>query len=203
MKVIMDSISSSLKAPKTKHPILPEIAARWSPRSFSERMITLEELETMIEAATWAPSSTNDQPWRYVAAFRGTQLFQDYFDCLMPGNRFWADKASVILVSLAVKDFAANGAHNRHAMYDVGAANTLLLVQGASMGIYGHQMGGFDMAKSIQQLGVPAHMEIACFIALGFLDSPDKLEEPFRTRELTPRSRKPLEHILLDDLTGL
>ena len=128
----MDSISSSLKAPKTKHPILPEIAARWSPRSFSERMITLEELETMIEAATWAPSSTNDQPWRYVAAFRGSQLFQDYFDCLMPGNRFWADKASVILVSLAVKDFAANGAFNRHAMYDVGAANTLLLVQGAA-----------------------------------------------------------------------
>lgn len=194
----METPTSDLKIPHTQFPVMPAITARWSPRSFSERMITLEELSTLVEAATWAPSSINEQPWQYLYAMRGSAEFQQYFDFLVPGNKFWAGNASVILLSLARKNFAGNGNANRHAMYDVGAANAQLLLQGASMGIYGHQMGGFDMAKARETLQLPDHLEIACFIALGFLDTPDKLEEPFLTRELTPRSRKSVQEVMSD-----
>lgn len=196
----MEALKQEVKIPQTKYAVLPEIVARWSPRSFSERIITDEEMATLVEAASWAPSSTNDQPWRYLYVQRGTAEFDAIFETLMPGNRAWADKASTFVVSLAKTTFS-NGMPNRHAMYDVGAANTLLLVQGASMGIFGHQMGGFDMQSALKLLNLPPEFELACIIALGFLDIPDKLEEPFRTREITPRSRRPITDILQKGLS--
>lgn len=194
--MIMESPTAHLKIPRTIHPVLPAITARWSPRSFSPRVITDGEMATLAEAATWAPSSTNEQPWILRYARKGTPAFDAWFDCLVPGNRFWAGNASILLASIARRTFNANGNPNRHAMYDLGAANALLLVQGASMGIYGHQMGGFDMGKAIETLQLQEDQELSCFIALGFLDEPDKLEEPFRTRELTPRTRRPVADIL-------
>lgn len=180
------------KIPVTQHPVADFITARWSPRAFSAQPITSEDLATLLEAASWAPSSMNEQPWVYLYAHRGSAAFQAYFDCLSPGNQFWAGRAAVILVSLAHKGFASNGAHNRHALYDVGAANAQLLLQAATQDIYGHIMGGFDMAKAQADLGIPDTFEIVAFLALGYIEGPETLNEPFRTREITPRSRKPV-----------
>jgi nitroreductase len=178
------------KIPVTIHPVADFIIQRWSPRAFSAQPITPDTLATLLEAASWAPSSMNEQPWVYLYAHRGSAAFQAYFDCLMPGNQFWADRAAVLLVSLARKNFLANDGHNRHALHDVGAATTQLLLQAASQDIYGHIMGGFDMAKAHDSLGIPDKYEIVAFLALGYIEGPETLNEPFRTREITPRSRK-------------
>ncbi len=190
--------NSNPKIPTTQHPVATFITNRWSPRAFSKRAITSDELNTLLEAASWAPSSMNMQPWVFLYAHRGSAEFQAYFDCLVPGNQAWAGRAAVILVSLARKTFPTNGAPNRHAMYDVGAATTALLLQGATQGIYGHIMGGFDMAKAHATLGIPADYEIAAFIALGFIEGPETLDEPFRERETQPRSRKPLSEFVFE-----
>jgi nitroreductase len=183
--------SIAVKEARTSYPVHEFIRNRWSARSFAERPIAQDELFTLLEAASWSASSMNEQPWVYLYAHRGEEAFQQMYDCLMKGNR-WADTAAVMLLSLARKNLTSNGEANRHAMHDVGAANTSLLLQAASMDIYGHMMGGFSMQKTIGAFHIPEDMEVVCFIALGYLDDPDKLEEPFRTREITPRNRKPL-----------
>lgn len=114
----------------------------------------------------------------------------------MAGNQPWAKNASVLLLSLARKNFASNGKPNRHAMHDVGASNTTLLLQAANMDIYGHMMGGYHHDATIEAFEIDENeFEISCFIALGYLESPEALEEPFKTRELTARSRKDVKEI--------
>jgi nitroreductase len=113
----------------------------------------------------------------------------------MPGNQPWAKNAAVMLAVLANKKLD-NGAENKAAKHDVGAANTTLMLQALTMGIYGHVMGGFDTAKAIELLDIDTEMqEPVVFIALGYLDAPEKLEEPFKTRELTGRTRKSVSEI--------
>lgn len=186
------------KIPTTIHPVAEFITARWSPRAFSELTIAPDTLATLLEAASWAPSSMNDQPWVYLYAHRGSPEFHAYAECLTPGNQFWAGRAAVLLVSLARKAFASNGIANRHAMHDVGAATSHLLLQAATQDIYGHIMGGFDMAKAHASLGIPDTYEIAAFVALGYIEGPETLDEPFKTRETQPRSRRPLSEFVFE-----
>lgn len=189
--------STHIKKPNTMHPVNPLILKRWSARSFSEKPIAEEVLNTLFEAASWASSSMNEQPWEYwVVTTQNEEKYRLFWSCLMEGNQPWAQTAPVLILSLARKSFEKTGTINRHALYDCGAANANLLLQAADLDIYGHQMGGFYMDKTIQMLHVPDDLEPICFIALGYLDTPEKLEEPFRTRELTPRQRKSLENFV-------
>lgn len=182
------------KLAETKYPINEFIVQRWSARSFSNKAISKDELNTLFEAASWAPSSMNEQPWHYLYAHRGSDGFESMTQCLMDGNKPWAKNGSTMLISLAKKTFDKNGNQNRHHMHDVGAANAHLLLQAASMGIYGHEMGGFHLNRTIEVFGIDSSKwEIACFIVLGFLDAPEKLDEPYATREITPRKRKTIE----------
>ncbi|MDP4685618.1 MAG: nitroreductase family protein, partial [Salibacteraceae bacterium] len=139
-----------IKIPQTENPVHSFITKRWSARSFAEKPISESELNTLIEAASWAASSMNEQPWHYLIAKKGSASFQKMVDCLMAGNQPWAKNASVLLLSLARKNFASNGKPNRHAMHDVGAANTTLLLQAANMDIYGHMMGGYHHDATIE-----------------------------------------------------
>ncbi|SDK83491.1 Nitroreductase [Catalinimonas alkaloidigena] len=185
-----------IKSAKTKYPVHELLRSRWSARAFADKALDEDTLRTLFEAASWAPSSMNEQPWVYLYAHRSdAENFQKFFDCLMPGNQAWADRAAVLVLSLAEKNYQNSGRPNTHAWHDVGAANTNLLLQAASMDIYGHQMGGFDRQKTVQAFDLPEHLEPVCFIALGYLDNPETLEEPFRSRELAERHRKPLEQI--------
>ncbi|MFN4122051.1 MAG: nitroreductase family protein [Flavobacteriales bacterium] len=186
----------SIKEAQTETEIHPLIKKRWSARAFSDKAIDENALKQLFEAASWAPSSMNEQPWRYYYAHKHDTAFERYHDCLLGGNKLWADKAQVLVLSLAKKYFSNNANPNRHALHDVGAANILLLLQAAELDIYGHQLGGFDREKTIQTFQLPDDLEPVCFIALGYLGDVHLLEEPFKSREQTPRARKPLAEIV-------
>lgn len=189
---------NTIKTAVTKYPVLDIIKNRWSPRSFSEKPITADAMHTILEAGSWAFSAINEQPWRYVVAYRGTALFNALFDLLLPGNQPWNKNAGALVVSISKKTFAANDKVNVSAQHDVGAANMLLTLQANSMGIYTHVMGGFQKEPTASLLELPADMEPVVVIALGYPDHADKLDEPFKTRETSPRSRKPLTEIILN-----
>ncbi len=185
----------SIKIAKTHNPVIDLIKDRWSARSFSNKEITQTELDTILEAGSWAFSANNAQPWHFVYTHKNDASFQKLHACLMPGNQPWAKNAAVLMVVFADKK-NANGSENKIARHDVGAANATLMLQALTMGIYGHVMGGFDVKKIVETLGIdPEVLDPVVMIALGYLDAPEKLEEPFKTRELTHRSRKSLNEI--------
>ena len=178
------------------------LTKRWSARSFAERMIEEDVLHTLFAAASWASSSMNEQPWRFVYAIKGTELFDDMVSTLMPGNALWASNAP-ILIAVFAKNTFDDGNVNIHAWHDVGAACTTLLLQGAELGIYGHQMGGFDRAKAKHVFQYPESLDIVSIVALGYLGEPDQLEEPFKSRELTPRTRKTVREFAFTSFSEL
>lgn len=180
------------KIPQTVYPINKLFTERWSARAFTSQPIAEQTLMGMFEAASWAASSMNEQPWLYYYAHKEDDNFQKFVDCLLPGNAVWAQHATVLVLSLAKKTFAANGATNRHALYDTGAANTNLMLQATEHGLTGHQMGGFDYEKTREMFQLSDDIEPVVFIALGYPGQPDQLEEPFKSRETTPRTRKPI-----------
>lgn len=182
------------KIANTHHPVIDLIRKRWSPRSFSEKAISTDDVHTLIEAASWAASAMNEQPWRYYYAFRGNESFDNLWNCLLPGNQPWAKHAAVLMVSVAKTSYA-DGKPNATALHDTGMANANLLIQATSMDIYGHLMGGFDKEKTKATLRLEDDLQPVCMIALGYLNEAHKLEEPFRSRELTPRRRHHIDHI--------
>lgn len=185
----------SIKLAKTNFPVLDIIKNRWSARSFADKAISQDALNTILEAASWAFSSSNSQPWHFTYAHKDDESFQKLVDCLLSGNKPWAKNAAVLLVVTAKKK-NDNGTENKIAKFDLGAASATLMLQATSMNIYGHVMGGFDSQKAIEVLAIDNDMhEPVVFIALGYLDEAEKLEEPFKTREITPRTRKSLEEI--------
>ncbi len=188
--------SIEIKKPDTQFELHPLIARRWSPRSFSEKTMDDSLIEEIFEAARWAPSANNEQPWQYVFARRDTDGFNALLDCLAGGNQPWAKSAAVLFVALSRDFFLRNGKKNRWAHHDLGLANTQLLIQAASRDIYGHLMAGFDHGKVIELLKVSEGIRPVCMGALGYLGDPSALQEPYKTRELTERSRRPLREIL-------
>lgn len=191
--------ASAIKTKDTDPRVASLIAKRWSARAFSKKPIEEEKLAIIFEATRWTASSMNEQPWTYIVARKGTPSFEKMVDCMMDGNQPWATNASVILISLARRNFNYKSRVNRHHMHDVGAANTTLLLQAAELDIYGHMIGGFHMDKTIEAFEIPEDYEIACLITLGYLDTPASLEEPFQSRELSPRPRKEVSEFVYTD----
>lgn len=180
-----------IKEAKTTYPVNELIKKRWSARSFAEKEISQDELNTIFEASSWAFSAMNYQPWKYIYVHKSdADNFQKFVDCLAGGNQPWAKNASVLIVSLAKKNYD-DGTPNKAAFHDVGASNATLILQAASMDIYGHLMGGFDKNKAVALTQIDSdEYEPVVFIALGYLDTPEKLDEPFKSREKTKRTRK-------------
>lgn len=168
------------------------ITKRWSPRAYINRPVDNKLAETLFLAARWAPSSMNEQPWIYYYASREDEVsFNMFLDCLVPGNRVWAKEAGMLILSVALKNFRRNNRPNRHAMHDAGAANTMLALQSASMGLQAHQMGGFDMEKTITTFSLDRALhEPASFIAVGYQGDPSLLPPDLKEREMAPRSRR-------------
>jgi nitroreductase len=183
-----------IKEAHTTYPVIDVIKNRWSNRSFSERPIDDDGLKTLFEAASWAPSANNEQPWEYYYAQKSnSESYAAILDCLLPGNQVWADKGDTIIISIARKNFLNNERENYYAKYDVGAANYGLLLQAQTMGIYGHIMAGYNAEKIINLLTLPEHKTPVAILVLGYLGNPEQLNEPFLTREKTPRSRRKIE----------
>jgi nitroreductase len=185
-----------IKHAVTQFPVLDLIKERWSARSYSSQAISKEDASTLFEAAGWAASANNEQPWEYIYAHKGTAGFDTIWEGLMPGNQPWNKNAAGFIVSIARKTFAANGNPNAYAEHDLGLATSYLFLQASSMGIYTHPMAGIDKAKLIESLHLSDNQSPLCVIALGYLDDAEKLEEPFKGRELMARTRKPLSEFV-------
>ena len=175
------------------HPIHDVIARRWSPRAFDERPVEQETLKSLFEAARWAPSSNNEQPWRFIVASKET--FTDYdrlFACLVEGNRKWAFRAPVLILSVASLLFEDDGKPNRHALHDTGMAAENFVLQATALGLQAHQMAGFDTQKARETCLIPTGFDPVAMIALGYPGDPAVLPDYLREREIKPRERQPI-----------
>jgi nitroreductase len=156
-------------------------------------MVEPEKLCSVLEAARWAASSYNEQPWIFIVATKDNQgEFERLLSCLAEGNQEWALNAPVLMISVAKLHFERNGKENRHAFHDVGAA-AQLAIQSTANGLFIHQMAGFDVPKTRELYSIPEGYEPVAAIALGYQGDPQILSEKLQQRELTPRSHKPLE----------
>ena len=173
------------------------ILERRSPRSFSSKEVSAGDLQTIFEAARWAASSYNEQPWRFFVGRRGDAAYAKILEVLVEFNQGWAKSAPVLILSVASKKFAHNGAANHYALYDTGAATAYLMLQAFALGLNTHSMGGFDMEKARAAFAVPDDYEIGAVTALGYQGDGAELPEPLKKMEGGPRVRKPLEETVL------
>jgi len=173
--------------------IYPLIKKRWSPRAFSSERIPEVEIKKIFTAASWAASAMNEQPWHYVYAINGTEGFDKLWSCLNPTNQIWTKNVPVIFAAFFHQNYRLNGKPNRAAMHDLGMANAQLLLQSTSLGISGHLIGGFDGEKLKENLETNSDLVPLVMGVLGYPGKPEELEEPFRSRELQPRTRRSLD----------
>jgi nitroreductase len=171
-------------------PILEAIQMRRSSRAYADKPVGKEHIDSLFEAARWAPSSVNEQPWLYLYATKDQHaLWNKIFECLNDSNKVWAVNAPLLIVSLARKNFTRNDKPNQSARYDLGAANAFLSLQAAHVGLNVHQMGGYDAAKAKQNLNIPDHFETVVIMAIGYPGDVALLPENLKLRELAPRER--------------
>jgi nitroreductase len=177
------------------HPIDPQFPARWSPRAFTDRSLSQAEMLSLLEAARWAPSASNHQPWRFVWALRGEAAFAAVLSALAPGNQVWAGKAGALIV-VGSKDTVTGRdgieTPNRWSAYDAGAAWVSLALQAQAMGLAAHAMGGFDVADLAKAVHLPDGHTLHAVVAVGARGQADDLPDPLRERE-KPNSRKPID----------
>ena len=181
---------------KSKYPIDKIFLDRWSPRAMSGESISDEELMTLFEAARWAPSDSNIQPWRFIYAKRGSPEWEKFFRVLVEFNQMW-NKNAAVLVCLVAKKTNDKGKPNQQAISDAGAAWENLALQGAKMGLVIHGMGGFDKEKSRTEFKVPEEYEIIHMISIGKPGDISVLHERMQKSE-NPSGRKPLNEIIFE-----
>ena len=171
--------------------ILEVIKERRSIRAFSDKPVEEEKISALFEAARWAPSAMNEQPWQYIYAGKEDKaLFNSIAESLMPGNRIWASNAPLLIVSMARKTFMDNGSHNGSAAHDTGMANYALSLQATQMGLYTHMMGGFDHSQLKENLNLTDDLQPIVIIAVGYPGDANVLPEALKQRENAKRSRK-------------
>jgi nitroreductase len=185
------------KPADTGVPVHDLIRRRWSPRAFADRMVERGKLHSLFEAARWAPSSYNEQPWRFIVCPRDNPADHERFlSYLADGNIPWARQAPVLALSAAKTRFTHNDRPNRHALHDVGLAVENLVIQATALGLAVHQMAGYDATKARALFGIPDDYEPVAAIAMGYQGDPDRLPPSLRDRETAPRTRKPLDEIV-------
>ena len=173
------------------------IMKRWSPVVFSDKMVEEEQLLTLFEAARWAPSSMNEQPWRFIYATKDNpEGYNRIYNTIVEGNQVWAKNAPVLMVFVAKSKFDYKNLPNAHAWFDTGLAIGNMLVQATELGIYQHQMAGFSPEKAKESLGIPEGYEPIVAAAVGYLGDPSDFSESLQARDKAPRKRKPLNEIV-------
>ncbi len=190
------------KTATTQVPLHPLLAERWSPRGFDRsHEVRPEQLAALLEAARWAASASNTQPWRFLVARRGEEPFDRLLAVLAPGNQVWAGGASALLL-VAAETAGEDGGPLPWALYDTGQSVANLVAQAQAEGLAVHQMGGFDKTAAHERFGLPARLVPVVVVAIGAHDPTAELPEPFATRERAPRTRRAVEELLLAPGTG-
>jgi nitroreductase len=188
---------TSRKTAETSVPVHPLLAQRWSPRGLdASHELDQRAMGALLEAARWAPSANNSQPWRFLVTHRGEQSFARLLDILAPGNRSWAQAASA-LVLVAAQTVDDTGRPRPWALFDTGQAVATLSVQAEAEELSVHQMGGFDVDAAHREFDLEATLSPLVVLAVGRRDPDAELPEPLAARERAPRSREPLEALLL------
>ncbi len=187
-----------LKLAQTGEEVLPVLRSRWSPRAFSDRPVSRADLRKIFEAARWAPSSYNEQPWRFIVGLTDSESRKEILSSLMEFNQLWAGKAPVLILGIARKNFSHNNNPNGFNIFDLGAATGFLTLQAAELGLSTHQMAGYDKEKARKAFGIPEEYDLGSVVALGYQGEPSALKhETMLSQETTPRTRKPLSEIVL------
>ena len=181
---------------KPEYEIHSLILGRWSPRSMTGGEISDEELMPLFEAARWAPSSYNSQPWKFIYAKRNTDDWQKFFNLLTENNKAWAKNAAVLIVLVSSKNFEHNNKYSITHKFDAGAAWENLAIEGIRRGLAVHGMEGFDYEKARKELEIPDDYDVECMIAIGKRDVKENLPREIQAWE-TPSTRKPLKDIIM------
>ncbi len=191
------------KRASSDHPILELLADRWSPYGFAARPVAEEDLDSLFEAARWAASSYNEQPWTYfVATRKAAAEFERLLSCLLPANQVWAKAAPVLVLGVVSLKFAKTKKDNRAAVHDLGLASANLVMEATARGLSVHQMIGIlpDRARELYQ--IPEHAEAWTAMAIGYKANADELPDELRKRDLAPRTRKPTSHFVFTGSWG-
>ena len=204
--ILKDAGMTHPKHAAADHEVLDLIRERWSPRAFdATRSLSLDELWRLFEAARWAPSSRNEQPWRFVLAHRdhSAEAYERLLSSLIGGNQSWARSAPALILTAVQLVVEKTGETNRHAYYDAGQAVAYLTLQAQSQGLGIRQMEGFDHAIARDVCQVPDGFEPAVVMAVGYPGSPDALpSEKHRAAEVTPRLRRKASDFVFDGTWG-
>ena len=179
-----------IKIAETDHPVLDVIKNRWSPRAFTDEIISEEKINSLFEAARWSASSGNEQPWEYYYALKNTDGWDKLFNCLDDGNRLWVKNATILMAAVTNTKFKRNGKPNGTAEHDLGLANSHLFLQAVELGFYLHGMAGFYPGKAKEVLNLGDDKKVVCMIAGGYLGDPEILNEKNKKSETEPRRRK-------------
>ena len=188
----------TITAPRnaTAAPIHEVLENRWSPRGFdATHEVSEAEIHSLIEAARWAPSAFNKQPWGFIVGRRGSENFAKIFDSLMGFNQTWNANVSALIVTLARVEIDGEPVVNAH--YDLGQAAAHLTVQAEVMGLNVHQMTGFEVEKLTSQFEIPAGYEPYTVIAVGQHSTDESIDESIRERDASPRARNEVDEILI------
>lgn len=193
----------SIKQATTDHPIHELLSRRWSPYAFADHEISTEDLRALFEAARWAPSAQNEQPWGYVVAVRSdAEAFERMLSCLVDANQVWARRAPVLALGIVRETFARNEKPNATARHDLGLAAGNLLAEATARGLAVHQMAGILPDRARDLYAIPAHSTVLTALAIGHTGDPASLPEGLRERDLVPRTRRPLAEFVFGDRWG-
>ncbi len=191
------------KPAQTCYPIHTLMQRRWSPRVFAKQSVEPYKICACLEAARWAPSCFNEQPWRFFVGAENVNpdALQELQTLLVSGNG-WAQKAPVLMLSVAKLNFTYNGEPNRHGQHDVGLAVENFVLQALDMGLMCHQMAGFYVDKAVEVLQIPEGYEPMAMMAMGYPGDPNELDPQLKERELASRERKPLQELVFSNQWG-
>ncbi|RMF85093.1 MAG: nitroreductase [Planctomycetota bacterium] len=186
-----------------EHPIHDLIAERWSPCGFRDEPVSAEHLRSLFEAARWAASSYNEQPWRFIVATRDQpEQHERVLSCLVEANQAWARRAPVLALAVASRNFTRNGKPNAAAWYDLGQSVATLSLEATARGISVHQMIGILPDRARELFGVPDDHDVATALAIGYAAPPDSLPDEIRARDTAPRTRRPLGEFVFSGSWG-
>ncbi len=192
-----------IKQANTQRPVQELIAIRWSPYAFADKDVSNEDLLCLFEAARWAPSSYNEQPWSYIVA---TRRRKDDFDrllsCLLEANQLWAKSASALALGIATLNFKHDGKPNKAAVHDLGLAAGTLTLEATARGLCVHQMIGIAPETAREVYSIPNGSEAVTALAIGYAGDPSELPDALRPRDLAARERKPISEFVFGESWG-
>jgi nitroreductase len=180
--------------------VLPVVLKRWSVRSYANREVSLADLAKIFEAARWAASARNEQPWRYIVGLRNTETYKKIFDSLFEFNRPWAVTAPVLVLGLMTTTFTPDGSKNSFNFYDLGAAGANIALQATEMGMAVRTVASFDRDAVRKAFGIPSEIEIGTVLVLGYPGEPGALpSQQLIDMESSPRTRKSLDELVFSE----